>query len=203
MTRLVFAAVAASLLLVGCGGGGGEKAPETVQHKDYPIGRAPATPSRPAIPPAADSVAVTKDVTLRPFFDEAGSDTVKAVTPGKQFEVYVVAQYTQHTMNAAQWRLVVPEGVKVTAEHHHDPECLTLGNYAKNFAIVYECQVGDVPYWIVRYDCVADDSFKGGEIRTDQGVPQKGAPFLGFATCGTPSPEKVPAMGGSVKLTRK
>ncbi len=117
---------------------------------------------------------------LRPYFDGAGTQTEKTVKPGETFDLYVVAEYGKNfAMCAAEYRLVLPEGMIVSSSANCDSTILTMGRHDEDFSTTFNCTSGP-KMWLVRYLCTTDPSFRGGEIRTEQGARMN---FLGFTLC--------------------
>jgi hypothetical protein len=117
---------------------------------------------------------------IRPYFDAEGTQMEKTVKAGDPFELYVLAEYSpDFAMCAAEYRLVLPEGVTITSSANCDSTILTLGRHEEDFSTTFHCTAGP-KMWLVRYVCATDPSTKGGEIRTEQGNKMN---FLGFSMC--------------------
>lgn len=139
-------------------------------------------------------------VFIRPYFDEAGTVAQSSVAAGQRFTVGVWAETAEpYTTNAAQYRLEMPAGIRVTSVNEFAARSASMGNYAENFQIAYACQPSG-RFRLVEYFCVADAEFKGGEIRVSPGFDGNGNPYIGFSTCDF---QLGPAEGGSAMLKRK
>lgn len=117
---------------------------------------------------------------IRPCFDEAAQQTEKTIKPGDVFDVYVVAEFsTQYPMSTANYRLVLPEGVSVSAAANCDSTILTVGKFDDDFVIAFTCSTGP-KMWLVKYICKSDPTFRGGTIEVQEGSTNK---YLGFTMC--------------------
>lgn len=182
------------VLFVGCG----EK-----QNQETPTrGRRVSPPNATPIPRLSEgpSVSPIEGVTIEPAFDEAGEVSELAVAPGEMFAIYVVGFNRHEPTTAAQYRMVLPEGVRVLGEEHMARKRVTLGKWDGNFMIAYNCIDAEKPFWISRYNCLAEESFSGGTVETAIGVPREGKAFLGFSTC---EHREMAASGGTAQLKRK
>ncbi|UCH85242.1 MAG: hypothetical protein JSW50_06010 [Candidatus Latescibacterota bacterium] len=120
------------------------------------------------------------DAKLNPYFDENASKTELAVAPGERFDLYVFAEYNKnYPMSAAEYRVILPEGVSILASTNCDSTILQFGNPEGDFMIAFHCSYGP-KMWLVKYDCSADESFTGGKIRIGEGMALR---YLGFAMC--------------------
>lgn len=116
---------------------------------------------------------------IRPYFDVEGTQTEKTVKAGENFDLYIVAEYNKDfAMCAAEYRLVVPDGMRVLSSANTDSTILTLGDL-EDFSTTFRCTAGP-KMWLVRYTCTSDPTFRGGEIRTEKGANMH---FLGFSLC--------------------
>lgn len=188
--------------VTGCGGGEDETAasdPPAVTH----------TPSQPAegssrsmIPEKVEKPEIAVDVFLRPFLDAAGELTELAVVPGETFELYVFADFKDpYSVSAAEFRIDLPDGVQLGSQEKFRERALTMGNAESDFVLAFECATPG-RFFLMKYTCATFVDFKGGEISVTPGVNAAGASFLGYVTC-QPETLKLPATGGSVKLTVK
>ena len=202
---LVSLSLFALLFAAGCSGEGDDAggATETAQTPaQSPPTTPPSTQGRAAIPeqiagPAAD------DVVIQPFFDVGGNSTTLAVAPGENFSFYVFAEYAEpFHMTAAQYRVVLPAGVSILHEVKFSDRALTMGSYTESYSMAFECHKPG-KWFLVKFNCLADDTFDGGKIEIVKAVPAQGDPYLGFVSCNTETPEKIPANGGSVSLNKK
>lgn len=117
---------------------------------------------------------------LKPYFDENASQTEKAVSPGDRFDLYVFAEYDKnYPMSAAEFRVVLPEGVSILSSTTCDSTILQFGNPEGDFMIAFHCSYGP-KMWLVRYECGVDEAFGGGTIKTDEGMAMH---YLGFTLC--------------------
>jgi hypothetical protein len=136
---------------------------------------------------------------IRPFFDAKGTVTELSVAVGGKFSVGVWAEtVAPYQTNAAQYRLELPAGVRVTSTQELAAKSVSMGNYATNFQIAYDCQPSG-RFLIVEYLCVADPEFKGGEVKVNPGFDAQGSPYLGFSTCDF---VLAPSEGGSAMLKK-
>lgn len=165
----------------------------------------PATPGRSMIPPPGPDA--VEGLVIAPYFDADGTVTEMAVEPGKVFSVYICIEHPGYSMTTAQWRMNVPEGVRVLGEKKVFARSLAIGSWENMYVITYPCQTSGERMELLEYTCMADEEFQGGEFETVKSTAidaehTQEAPFLGFVTCGT-YPEQVPAYGGTAVLTRK
>jgi hypothetical protein len=117
---------------------------------------------------------------IRPYFDKDATLTEKTVKAGETFDLYVVAEFNPlYPMSAAEYCLVLPEGVAVTSSANSDSTILTLGRQDEDFMIAFRCTPGP-KLWLVNYKCVASPGAVGGTVMTEKGRSQD---FLGFTMC--------------------
>jgi hypothetical protein len=136
---------------------------------------------------------------LRPYFDENASVTEKALAPGDRFDLYVFAEYDKnYPMSAAEFRVVLPEGVSILSSTNCDSTILQFGNPEGDFMIAFHCSYGP-KMWLVKYECSADESFAGGAVKTDEGMAMH---YLGFTLCDV-SKTLIRAEPGEAVLRRK
>ena len=136
---------------------------------------------------------------LRPYFDEAGTVTEKALSDGDQFDIYLFAEFDKgFPMSAAEYKLVLPPGVAVMGETKSDSVILTMGNYHDDFLLAFRCSHGP-RLWLMKYQCIATDTFEGGTIRTTKGDNLN---FLGFTMCDA-TKTLIGCLGGSAVLSKK
>jgi hypothetical protein len=183
-----------ALLLFGVAGCGGEKSGESAETA---VQTTPEDQSAAGQLPPADVTAkpgseiATEPVTsmpleglfIKPYFDGDGTVAEKTIAVGDKFSIGVWGETAApYTTNAAQYRLELPPGVSVTSINELATKSVSMGNYAENFQIAYDCQPSG-RFRIVEYVCVADSEFKGGEVKVSSGVDAQGDPFVGFSTC--------------------
>jgi hypothetical protein len=201
------------LTMTGCGNGGSSDNEDTRAASADPAKTTvetdqvsePDTPGRSMIPPPGPDA--VEGLLIAPYFDADGTTTEMAVEPGKLFSVYICVEHPGYSMATAQWRMTVPDGVKVLGEKKVYPQALSIGAWDSMFLITYPCETSDERMELLEYTCVAGEDFQGGEFETvkaksfnDEHAPA--VPFLGFVTCGA-HPEQVPAYGGTAVLKRK
>jgi hypothetical protein len=117
---------------------------------------------------------------IRPYFDANATQTEKTVKAGENFELYVVAEFNPlYPMSAAEYCLVLPEGVTVMSSANTDSTILTLGKHDQDFMIAFKCSLGP-KLWLVRYHCVASAGTAGGTVTIERGRIQN---YLGFTMC--------------------
>ena len=135
-----------------------------------------------------------------PYFDDKGVLKDKSVAVGETFSIGVWAETPASIQtNAAQYRLELPAGVKVKSVAELAAKSVSMGDYAHNYQIAYDCQPSG-RFRIVEYVCVAEAEFQGGEVKVQPGVDAQGAPFVGFSTCDF---QLAPSSGGSAMLKKK
>jgi hypothetical protein len=138
-------------------------------------------------------------VYLRPYLDEAGA-TERAVAVGEAFDVYLYSETVEpYSTNAAQFRMDLPPGVKVTGVMETEHRSISMGNYATNYSIAYECQPAG-KFLLMTFHCVAEPGFRGGEILIAPGLPGQNESYLGYSTC---EYYHAPANGGKATLKQK
>jgi hypothetical protein len=117
---------------------------------------------------------------IRPYFDAGATMTEKAVKAGEPFELYVVAEFNPlYPMSAAEYCLVLPEGVAVLGSANSDSTILTLGKHDDDFMIAFRCSSGP-KLWLVKYTCLAAAGASGGAVSIERGRDQN---YLGFTMC--------------------
>ncbi len=200
-----------ALVLFGVVGCGGEKSEESVATTDSAThqntsaaGQLPPTDvtSKPGSEIATEPVTSMPldGLFIKPYFDAEGKVTELSVSPGDKFSIGVWAETAPpYTMNAAQYRLELPPGVRVTSLSELAAKSVSMGNYAENFQIAYDCQPSG-KYRIVEYFCVAEPGFVGGEVKVLNGTDAQGSPFVGFSTCDY---QLAPAAVGTAILKKK
>ncbi len=203
------------LCVSGVAGCGGEKSGESTATAEQttPENQSENQSAAGQLPPSAvtakpGSEIATEPVTsmpleglfIKPYFDEKGTVTEMSVAPGQEFAIGVWAETAEpYTTNAAQYRLDLPPGVRVTSVAEMEAKSVSMGNYAENFQIAYACQPSG-RFRIVKYLCVAEPGFMGGEVKIDTGMDAQGTPFVGFSTCDY---QLAPSSMGSAILKKK
>jgi hypothetical protein len=197
-------------LVFGVAGCGGEKKGETSAAAEQ------ATESKSAagqLPPAdvtakPGAEIATEAVTtaleglfIKPYFDDAGTVAERSVAVGESFTIGVWAETAApYRTNAAQFSMQLPLGVRVTSMIELEAKSISMGSYAESYQVAYDCQPSG-RFWLVRYVCVADPEFQGGEVKVSDGISHQGNPYIGFSTCEDFS--LAPSEGGSAVLKRK
>lgn len=173
--KRIFILSVALWLVVSCGGNKKDETKETGTQADRREESVQAIPASELS--EFDKLA---DGYIRPYFDAACTQTEKTVKPGDGFEFYVAGEYSsEFSMCAAEYRVVLPEGVTLLTAVNCDSTILTLGKHDEDIAITFHCTPGP-KMWLVRYNCATDPAFRGGEIRTEKGTRMN---FLGFSVC--------------------
>jgi hypothetical protein len=200
-----------AVLVIGIMGCGGEKANESASTADHST---QSNPSAAGQIPSADvtskpgSEIATEPVTsmpleglfIKPYFDDAGTQAELSVAIGQAFSIGVWAETAEpYTTNAAQYRLELPPGVRVTSTNELEAKSVSMGDYADNYQVAYDCQPSG-NFRLVQYMCVAEPGFAGGEVKVQPGVDAQGVPFIGFSTCDF---QLAPAAMGSAILKKK
>jgi hypothetical protein len=146
------------------------------------------------IPDTEDETALAA---IKPYFDENGTVTEKSISPGDRFDVFVFAEYEEsESMSAAEYKLILPEGINIMASFETDSTTLQSGQPLKDFMIAFRCNPGPRAF-LVKYTCLAGPDFAGGSIQTAAGDRSK---FIGLVTCGH-SPKQFTAEHGQAVLT--
>jgi hypothetical protein len=187
--------------LAGCGGNdeGASNERTTTARASQPT---PEEKSREAIPEAPEPLDVMEGIEINPYFDEAGELSEMAVSPGKFFTFYVFVQYEEpFYISAAEYRLELPKGVSIVGETKFKEDALSVGDPLNDYSIAFGC-IEPGKYYLVRYKCMADEQFTGGEIKVTPALTKQGNLFLGFACC-QPDIVKLPAKGGTAVLTKQ
>ena len=142
----------------------------TESHSDEPKQMIPDKPDQPIVFAA-----------IKPFFDDKGTVTEKTISPGDEFEVFIIAEYEEtNSMTAAEYKLVLPAGVSILASQITDSLSLQSGKPETDFMIAFKCSPGPKMF-LVRYTCLAGQNFAGGVIQTAEGDQTN---FIGLVTCG-------------------
>jgi len=137
---------------------------------------------------------------LNPFFDDAGTQTELAVSPGQQFRVHIFAETIEpYSTSAVQYRLSLPEGVGIAGVSEFEHKSVSTGDPMVNYMLAYDCQPAG-RFRLVTYILNATQDFKGGEIKVLEGLPANGINFIGFVSC---EYVEMRASGGTAAVTRK
>jgi hypothetical protein len=199
--KKVFWILLALALVASCGKGTEDEA-ETAEGTEVSGGQGTVDelpPPRPAI----DDEPLTRYEKLvagyiRPYFDQAGTETSRKLASGELFELYVVAEFNDaYLMAAAEYRLVLPKGITVLAQAHTDSMTITVGKHDVDFSMTFHCIPGP-KHWLVKYFCKVEDDFAGGVVETAAGDQRK---FIGFVTCADQL--QVRALGGTAEALTK
>lgn len=189
-------------VLSGCGGGGEDGASGDQSASTQTSRPAPEEQSIAAIPPEAEKLDVLEGFEINPFFDEGGSTSELAVSPGERFSFFVFMQYEEPFHVAAiEYRIDLPTGVKIQSESKFNANALSVGDPLTDYALAFGCMAPG-KYLVMTYTCLAEAEFVGGEIKMTPGLNQQSTLFLGMATC-KPDEIKIPAKGGVAVLTKK
>ncbi len=200
-----------ALLLFGVAGCGGEKkseqsaatAEQSTQENQTAAGQLPPSDvtSKPGDQIGVEPVTEPLEgLFIKPYFDDAGTVTETSVAVGGTFAIGVWAESpAPYTTNAAQYRLELPPGVRVTSIVELSAKSVSMGDPAVNYQVAYDCQPSG-RFRLVNYLCVADPGFQGGEVKILHGVDPQGDPFVGFSTCDY---QLAPSGIGSAILKRK
>jgi hypothetical protein len=205
MFRLFVGTVVAACLavpLVGCGGGEegapGDQAASSQSHRPVPQGESKG-PRITEKPPALD---IVEGVEIMPYFDEAGTAIEGAVSPGELFSFYIFVGYPEpYHVSAVEYRIDLPDGVRILGGTKFDDHALTVGNPLDDFSMAFTCRPPG-KFYVMKYECLAEEGFAGGEVSITPGVRTSGKTFLGVVAC-SPEVYKLPAQGGSLILTKK
>jgi hypothetical protein len=199
IVRTVLAACVAALLM-GCGGEEGDAGDQTRSQSSRPQPQGQST--GPRISEKVVPLDIVEGFELMPYFDDAATTIERAVSPGEMFSFYVFVGYPEpYHVSALEFRLEMPKGVRILGETKFDDQALTVGNPLDDFSMAFTCRPPG-KFHVVKYQCIAEDSFAGGEISTTPGVRANGKTFLGVVAC-SPEVHRLPAQGGSLILTKK
>ena len=194
-------AVSFAMLVLGCGGeegGAGDQAASPQSSRPQPQGQS----TGPRISEKVVPLDIVEGIELMPYFDEAATTIERAVSPGETFSFYVFVGYPEpYHVSALEFRIGLPKGVRIVGEMKFDDQALTVGNPLDDFSMAFTCRPPG-KFYVMKYDCLAEESFAGGEISTTPGVRANGKTFLGVVAC-SPEVHKLPAQGGSLILTKK
>jgi hypothetical protein len=192
--------VCLAVLVVGCGGDGdtGEETASSKSYRPEPKGESLGS----QIPEAIEPLEIIEGVELVPYFDEAGTVSEDAVAPGELFTFYVfVGSPEPYHISALEYRLELPVGVRIVGGTKFDDKALTAGNALDDFSMAFQCRPPG-KFYVMKYECIAEDSFTGGAINITPGVRTSGKTFLGVVAC-SPEIMRLPGAGGSLLLSRK
>lgn len=152
------------------------------------------------IPPTDVPETPIEGISLNPYFDEAGTSSEIAVTPGEQFKLYIMAQTVEpYPTNSAQLRLQMPPGINVLYTVETPKKLSSLGQHDFNYMVAYDCTPPG-RFVVVSYVCQAAADFQGGEVSVLPGFLADNASFLGFATCEF---IEIRASGGTATVKKK
>ena len=184
------------------GGCGGDDAPSWEAEVARTPDQAPAGESKSRIPEEAEPPESAKNVFIKLYFDEEGTRTEFAAAPGETFTLYVFAEYPEpYHISAAEYRLEIPNGIKVDREEKFGDRCLTMGSYKNDFSIAWECREPG-KFYMMKYVCIVEPGFTGGIIKLAPGVNPHGDEYLGFVSC-QPETGKLPATPGNVTIVKR
>lgn len=203
MIRVIFALLL-MVVFTGCaekeeaaGGHETQTASEASSHTDSHEGE-----SQSMIPDKVEPPTSTKDVYLRPFFDEQGTVTEIAAAPGETFTLYIHAEYKEpYHMSAAEFSFQLPAGIKIISTKKFLDRVVSVGEHTKDYILAFGCEPPR-KFFLVKYTCTVDDAFTGGTIELAPGVSGTGEEYFGFVSC-KPGTQKIPAEGGAVTLKKK
>lgn len=134
--------------------------------------------------------------TLKPYFDEAGTQTTKTIKPGEYVDVYVVAEFnTAYPMSAAEYRLELPPGMTIMGVSKSDSVVIDFGKPEEDVMMAFRCSAGP-KLWLMKYFCKTSEDFAGGDISTHEGSNLN---YLGFTLCDV-TRTKIRATGGKATI---
>lgn len=196
--RRLFLILMAGVLVYACSSGDdGERTSEGKADDQAAVAETGSAPDEEIEEPLSDYDQLV-GAYIRPYFDENGTDTVRSVGVGDEFDLYVFAEFNEgFRMSAAEYKLVLPQGISVTEATQLDNAKVSLGSYAIDFSIAFAC-LEDTKSWLVRYTCTVDDDFEGGTVRTVRGEHND---FIGFVNCDAPR-HLIHGRGGKAVLKR-
>jgi len=179
--------IVVGLGLAGCGkGDSGQKqeaaTDQTSARSMMPSDQVTAQPGQTALP--VEEPAVPQEgLFINAYFDDAGTVSDVALTPGDKFSIYMFAETVEpHKTNAAQFRLQLPPGVRVVSSAEMETRIATLGKYDFSYMISYECR-DPGRFLIVQYMCETTPEFTGGTIEVLPGFLGEDTTYLGFTNC--------------------
>lgn len=193
------------LLIAGCGTEREDNAQTTRQSASaerppQPTPNPPRTESREMIP---DVDIIPEGVSLRPFFDEAGTVTELAASVGDEVNIFIYIETPEPIRaSACAFRMVIPAAVDLMRERKFADGTLSIGNWDTNYSLAWPCRpVGR--FWVVHYVFTVTDSFSGGEFTTTDGFAENATMFIGLGTCHGNSGDTMRSAGGTITLTAK
>ena len=199
----VLVALFLALLLVGCSGDNQNESQTANQvaaddRPPQPAPNPPKTEPREMIP---DVDIIPEGVSLRPYFDEAGTVTEMSAKVGDQVNVYIFAETPEpYKVSACAFRLEAPAGVDYLRETKIPDGTLSLGTWDTNYNLAWPCRdVGR--YWVMHYVFTVAEGFTGGDFITTDGFVDDASMFIGFGTCHAKMGDTIRSAGGSITLT--
>ncbi|MCD6379097.1 hypothetical protein J7M07_01455 [bacterium] len=123
----------------------------------------------------------SEEVSLGIFFDKEGvSRSLTLKNDQKEFKGYIVIKFPEEMgISAVQWRLQLPEGIKIISDDYYRERNLTLGRIRDGLSEAFPCVYG--PSLLIHtLTFMAEDELKNAVISI---MPDKRGDFLGIAKC--------------------
>jgi hypothetical protein len=123
----------------------------------------------------------SEKVSLGIFFDKEGVNrSLTLKNDQKEFKGYVIIKFPEEMgINAVQWRLQLPEGIKMISDDYYQERNLSLGKIKAGLSEAFPCVYG--PSLLIHtLTFMADGELKNAVISI---MPDKHGDFLGIAKC--------------------
>jgi len=201
----VFVALLLAFCLLGCSGENenGARTAQGSKPDKRPPQPAPKPPDSPPREMIAESDVIPEGVTLKPFFDEAGTVTESTASAGDEVDVFVFVETPEPIVaSACSFRLDVPDGLDLLRERKLAEGTLSIGNWDTNYSLVWKCGP-EGRYWVMHYVFTVVEGFAGGEIATVDGFQESAIMAMELATCHAKLGDTIRTAGGAITLSVK
>lgn len=123
---------------------------------------------------------VSEEFSFGAFFDAEGTKRTINVKGAKETKLYIIVSYPAAIqIAAAEWRLVLPEGVEIRSDKSYERRVALLGTFEHGLSETFPCVAGPK---LVLHELVlgVPAGLKNGEIAI---MPSHDGKILGVATC--------------------
>jgi hypothetical protein len=114
------------------------------------------------------------------FDEEFKSRTVELAKGQTEVDVYIVVHFPEDMgIAAVEYRVKMPEGVKILSDSFYEKRTLTMGSFEEGFSEGFDCVYGP-SLLLHKLKVSVDDSMKDATIAL---LPSKRTGMLGIAKC--------------------
>ncbi len=124
---------------------------------------------------------ISGEVSFGIFFNKEGtSRTITLKKDQKEFKGYIIVNFPEEMgISAVQWRLHLPEGIKIISDDYYHERNLALGRIRDGLSEAFPC-VNGPSLLIHTLTFIADEGLKNAVISI---MPDKHGGFLGILKC--------------------